>query len=88
MKSRATPSFWKCFDALPHFVQMQARAAYRDFKRDPAHPGLKFKATKRRPDMWSVRVSLAYRALGLRDGETIVWFWIGSHGQYERIIAS
>ena len=27
-----------------------------------------------------------WRALGRRDGNTVTWFWIGSHAEYDRLI--
>jgi len=38
--------------------------------------------------VYSVRISLDYRALGVRDGDTVVWFWIGSHADHDRLLAS
>jgi len=33
--------------------------------------------------VWSVRIGRSYRALGKRtDADTIVWYWIGSHEDY------
>jgi hypothetical protein len=34
-----------------------------------------------------VRVNQSYRALGVRTGDEIVWFWIGDHDEYERLLA-
>jgi len=31
-------------------------------------------------------VTLGYRALGLLDDDEIVWFWIGTHAGYDRIL--
>lgn len=31
-----------------------------------------------RPDIWSVRIGLSFRALGVLDTDEIVWFWIGT----------
>lgn len=87
MISHRSKPFNKCFARLPEPIQRQAREAYRDFKRDPNHRGLRFKPTKRRPDIWSVRITLGYRALGVRTEGVIVWFWIGSHADYTRQIA-
>jgi hypothetical protein len=69
---------------LPESVQEQARTAYRRFQHDPAHPGLRFKRVHPTEPIYSVRVSLDYRAVGVMDGETIVWYWIGSHADYEK----
>ncbi|SDR69941.1 hypothetical protein [Opitutus sp. GAS368] len=83
MKSHATGRFWSRYRALPPPVQAQALKQYRLWLRDPTHPSLHFKPVG---CLWSVRVTRSVRALGVRDGETMVWFWIGSHDEYERII--
>ncbi|HEX8675403.1 MAG TPA: hypothetical protein VF710_26140 [Longimicrobium sp.] len=37
--------------------------------------------------IYSARVGRHYRALGERQvDDTIVWFWIGSHADYDRIL--
>ena len=82
--SRVKPSFWQLFNKLPENIQEQARESYARFEKNPDHPGLSFKKLKGTPDWWSVRVSQQYRAVGARDGETICWFWIGTHEEYNR----
>jgi hypothetical protein len=32
-------------------------------------------------------VGLGWRAVGVRDGDTMVWFWIGSHADYDRLLS-
>ncbi len=76
--------FWECFGRLPHGVQATAREKYALWAADPFHPALHFKETL--PGMWSVRINQKYRALGRRRGETIVWFWIGTHAEYDRLL--
>jgi hypothetical protein len=84
--SRATARFWRAYGALPEHVRRQARAAYRLFRADPWHPGLRFKQVHPTEPVYSVRVGLTYRALGRREGaDTVVWFWIGSHAEYDRL---
>jgi hypothetical protein len=61
-----------------------ARETYQRFEQDPWHPSLRFKQI--RNDIWSARVGLGYRALGLREGDEITWFRIGSHAEYDRMI--
>jgi hypothetical protein len=39
------------------------------------------------PPLYSVRVGISYRAVGVRDGAAIVWYWIGSHASYEQLLA-
>jgi len=82
--SRATNRFWECFNQLPGQVQRIARLKYRLWIRDPFHPSLQFKELT--ADLWSVRINQEYRALARRRGDLIVWFWIGTHNQYERLI--
>ena len=87
MKSRTTERFRKALAALPEQVQEQARESYRLFQRDPSHPGLRFKPVHPSLPIYSARVGRGYRALGLLDGDAIVWYWIGSHAEYDRLIA-
>ena len=87
MKSVVTPAFREAFRRLPRPVQRQDRQAYRLFAADPSHPGLQFKKVKASADVVSVRISRSHRALGVRHGDTVIWFWIGSHDDYERRIS-
>jgi hypothetical protein len=82
--SKAHKSFWVCFNSLPANVQQQPREKFRIWRRDPFHPSLHFKPLKR--DVWSIRVNQNIRVLGLRNRDTIVWFWIGPHSEYDRLI--
>ncbi|MEX2169522.1 MAG: hypothetical protein WD851_09430 [Pirellulales bacterium] len=88
MISRLHPSFRRDFAKLPLEVQRRARAAYRRFEADPSHPGLQFKPLHTTLPLWSVRVSGSYRAVGARDGDRIVWFFIGTHAEYDLLLAS
>ncbi len=86
MKSRTTAQFRKLFADLPEQVQEQTRAAYRQFKENPNHPSLRFKKVHPELPIYSARVSKNYRAVGQLDEGTIIWFWIGSHSEYDRLI--
>jgi hypothetical protein len=86
MNSRTTRRFRELFAALPDHVQVQAREAYRLFRVNPAHPGLRFKQVHPDPLIYSVRVGIGYRAVGALGGGTMVWFWIGSHADYDRLL--
>jgi hypothetical protein len=81
--STASSDFWACFDRLPKPLQRQARKQYTLFRQDPTHPSLRFKELK--PGLFSVRVSRHIRALGWRRDDAILWFWIGSHAEYDRL---
>jgi hypothetical protein len=83
VKHQASSQFWECFDALPGRVQKLARRNYELLKEDPRHPSLHFKKVGR---YRSVRVGLQYRALGVEIPEGILWFWIGSHAEYDKLL--
>ena len=83
----STPAFAATSRACRSALEEQARRAYRLFKTDPNHPSLEFKKLPPHDDIWSVRVTLDYRAIGQRDGESIVWFFIGSHAAYDALLA-
>jgi hypothetical protein len=85
--SHLTEDFRKAFDRLPESVKRRARKSYRIWKNDPHHPGLDFKRVHTRRPIYSIRVGMDWRALGIVDGNRIVWFWIGSHNAYDRLIA-
>jgi hypothetical protein len=86
VKSRTSERFRVALGRLPERVQDRAREAYRLFARDPAHPGLRFKSVHSSQPIYSVRIGLGYRALGVRTGDEIVWFWIGSHADYDDLL--
>nr|WP_281517551.1 hypothetical protein [Ferranicluibacter rubi] len=82
--SYATAAFWKCYDALPGHVRTVADRNFDILKGDPFHPSLHLKQVGR---FWSVRVGSSWRALAVRNGEDLVWFWIGSHADYDKLLA-
>lgn len=86
MKNRRTKEFRKRFERLPRDVQEQAKAAYRLFKKDPYYPGLHFECIDRQESIYSVRIGLHYRAVGVWEGDTIFWFFIGSHEDYNHLL--
>jgi hypothetical protein len=85
--SHTTSGFWKAYQRLERAVQRQAREAYRLFEQNPRHPSLHFKRAHSRKAIYSVRVNLDVRAVGIRDGDEMVWFWIGPHQEYEKLLA-
>jgi hypothetical protein len=87
MNSRITRRFRELFAVLPAHVRQQARDAYRQFQQNPSHPGLRFKQVHPDPPIYSARVGLGYRAVGVMDGDTMVWYWIGSHADYDKLLA-
>lgn len=86
MISRATPRFWAAYGDLPPEIRILAQKAYRLFQQNPGHPSLHFKKIHDREPIYSARMSLGYRAVGLLEGDEITWFWIGSHAEYDRLL--
>jgi hypothetical protein len=86
MNSATTERFWKCYAGLPAEVKAQAREAYAHFSRDPFYPSLHFKRIHSARPVFSVRISIDYRAVGIVQGEEITWFWIGSHAEYDQLL--
>jgi hypothetical protein len=72
------------FKELPNEMQGSAKKAFKLFSCNPRHPSLAFKPLKCDPHFWSVRIGLRYRAVGSREGDTVKWFWIGSHAEFDK----
>ena len=87
MRSKTTREFRKAFARLPRRIQAQSREAFKLFLQDPQHPSLRFKKVHSTRSIFSVRITIDYRALGIREGEFLVWFWIGNHEDYERLLS-
>ena len=83
MKHFASPQFWRTYRQLPDDVCALADKNFQILKADPRHPSLHF---KRIGNLWSVRVGSHYRALGTERPEGVVWFWIGSHADYDKLL--
>ena len=83
MKSLTTPELWLAYAALPPAVRAAARKAYRFWKENPSHGSLQF---QKRGRFWRVRIGPGYRALALAVDDGYLWFWIGTHDEYERIL--
>lgn len=84
MKSVTLPSFWASYGKLDETVKRRAKRAFELWSENPFHPSLHFKCINSEENIWSVRITLNYRAIGVLDGDTLTWFWIGSHKEYER----
>lgn len=87
MNSYLTDDFLDYYRNLPASVREQARRSYGFWKRDPNHPSLRFKRVHRIEAIYSVRVGQGWRVLGLREADSIYWFWIGSHADYEKLLS-
>jgi hypothetical protein len=84
--SHLSDAFRRCFRELPEDIQRKARKNYRLWREDPSHPSLEFKRAHTRRPIYSIRVGIGWRALGIREGDTIIWFWIGPHSTYEKLL--
>ena len=83
MKHHASPAFWDCYRQLPEPVQELANKSFSLLRADPQHPSLRFKKIDR---FRSARVGLHYRVLGVEVPDGVLWFWIGSHADYDKQI--
>ncbi|MBI5569041.1 MAG: hypothetical protein HY914_03765 [Desulfomonile tiedjei] len=86
MRSQLTPDFVSCFRELPARIQRLARKNYKLWKENPSHPSVQFKLVGKRSPVYSIRVGIGWRALGLKVDDVIVWFWIGSHAEYLKLL--
>ncbi len=84
MNSHAARSFWKRFRALSVLERTQAREAFGLFLSNPSHPSLRFGKLEGHEDCWYVRVTLRIRAVAVRNGDDLIWFWIGTHSDFDR----
>jgi hypothetical protein len=83
MKYFASPSFWDCYGHLPSAVQELADRCFDLLKAQPNHPSLHLKKIGR---FWSVRVGRKYRALAVEIDAGMLWFWIGTHAEYDKLV--
>ncbi|MFK7953282.1 MAG: hypothetical protein AB8B73_10590 [Ekhidna sp.] len=88
MKSVTTSRFRKLKEKLPKGIQLQADNAYNTWKTNSNHPSLQFKKIHERLPIYSVRITISYRAIGRLEGDVMIWFWIGNHNDYDKLISS
>ncbi|MBI1883503.1 MAG: hypothetical protein HYS08_04785 [Chlamydiae bacterium] len=72
MKSKTSERFWKCYERLPLEIKRRAKEAYKQVH-------------STRP-IFSIRITRAYRAVGVLQEKEITWFWIGSHSSYDLLL--
>jgi hypothetical protein len=83
LKHFASPEFWELYRALPQSIQNLADRSYVLLKNDPRHPSLHLKKVGR---FSSVRVGLHYRAVAVEVTGGLLWFWIGGHEEYNKLM--
>jgi hypothetical protein len=84
LKHFTTPEFWFHYRQLPQTIRDLADKSFERLQSNPHHPSLRLKKIG---IFWSARVGLRYRTLAKEREEGLVWFWIGPHDHYERLIA-
>jgi len=88
MNSVRTERFKKAYSVLPPHIKKAAQKAYHIWKVNPTSSGLHFKKIHAKQEIYSLRITLDYRALTIKSDETYIWFWIGNHKDYEELISS
>ena len=85
MTHYTTPQYWQYYNELPPKVKILADKNFQILKVSPDYPSLHLKKIKK---YWSVRVGIHYRALGINapKQDSIIWFWVGSHEAYDKLI--
>ncbi|KAA3447737.1 hypothetical protein C7I87_25455 [Mesorhizobium sp. SARCC-RB16n] len=83
MNHFAAPSFWEAYGKLSPAIQAKADTSFAKLRADPFYPSLHFKQVGR---YWSARIDLNHRAVAIRDQDDFVWFWIGTHSEYDRLL--
>ena len=88
MNSFTVRSYWDSYNELSQDVKKQADTKFEFWKDDPFHPSLHFKCVNSEDNIWSVRINLDYRALAVREKNAVVWYWIGNHERYKKLLKS
>ena len=86
MRSKINPEFRRLYRELLSDVRKRAQRAYSIWRENPRHPSLHFKRVSDTDPVYSVRIDANYRALSVIRKDAIVWFWIGAHTEYERLL--
>jgi hypothetical protein len=87
VQSHTTSNFRALLAAAPAAVQAKAQNAYRLWSENPAHPSLRYKKVHASLPICSVRIDLDWRALGVMKEGVVIWFWIGPHSEYEKLLS-
>ena len=83
MKHLTSPSFWESYDYLPQNIQKLADKNFELLKKNPKHISLHLKKIDQ---YWSARIGIKYRALAVETQNGLLWFWIGTHAQYDDLV--
>ena len=83
MNHLASPSFWECYRKLPKNIQKLADGKFKLLKQNLRHPSLHLKKVER---YWTARVGIKYRTVAVEVEGNLIWFWIGTHAEYDNMI--
>jgi len=86
MISHITVKWKKLYKKLPVDIRKIAKKQYKIFKINPYHASLHFKRVHSNQPIFSVRITYNFRVLGILTDNVIIWFWIGSHNEYDKMI--
>jgi hypothetical protein len=86
VRSKTTEKFRTLYQSIPKPIQEKAKVAYQLWSDNPDHPSLRFKKVHTKLSIYSARIDLDWRAVGILDGDEVVWFWIGPHAEYEKLL--
>ena len=86
MISHTNKNFWKLYRKLPQNIRDLARKQYKIFMNDPYHASLHFKCVHSSKPIYSARITKDYRVVGVLSDSVIVWFWIGNHTEYDKLL--
>ncbi|WIG58279.1 MAG: hypothetical protein OJF49_001024 [Ktedonobacterales bacterium] len=85
--NRTTKQFRKLLANLPDDVQRQAKKAFKLYETNPGHPSLNFERLNTKGEYYSARANQQYRVLAKRKSDHMLWFWIGPHDEYEKLLS-
>ncbi|HES76370.1 MAG TPA: hypothetical protein ENO09_05085 [bacterium] len=84
MKHKTASSFWACYERLPVEIRGLAKKNFQLLKADHSHSSLQLKKVGK---VWSARVGSNYRAVATQIEGGLLWVWIGSHVEYDKLLA-
>ena len=86
MTSHITQKFREAFNRLPKTIKKQAKETFRLFNQNPYHPSFHFKRIHSTRPIFSLRITKDCRAVGIQQNNQVIWFWIGSHNDYDNLL--
>ena len=86
MKSFITKRFREAYTVLPEHIKQLTLKNYKIWLTDSSYPSLHYKQVHNIKPIYSARVGIAYRVLGIQQDESMIWFWIGSHSDYDKLL--